>query len=297
MNNSFHTPVLVEEIIDALAIVRGKRYIDGTLGSGGHSFEIAKRGGIILGIDADSDAVAFARNRFRNSLPNLTEGKEYTFVVGNFGQIVDIAKKNSFDHVSGILLDLGVSSFQLDTREKGFSYRLGDARLDLRFDQGQSVTAEYIVNTYSEGALYEIFTKYGEEQLGRPIAHAIVRARKVTPIVTSSQLTTIVGDVVPNKAHMMSTLSRIFQALRISVNDELNMLKQSLFGSRELLVPQGRLAIISFHSLEDRLVKRFFREHGWKSVGASPIYPSKEEIFMNRRARSAKLRVGERVRI
>lgn len=261
-----HTPVLVEEVIEWLEVKEGKKYIDATFGFGGHSSEIKKRGGIVLGIDADPQTGA---------------------VHGNFRDIKKIAKDNGFEEIDGILFDLGVSSYQLDTPERGFSYQR-EGPLDLRFDQGQGVSAAEIVNKSSENELYEIFLRFGEEQLAGTIAHSVVRARRVEPIRTTGQLARVTG--VDN-----ATLSRIFQALRIVVNDELEALKEGLKGAEKLLKPGGRLAVISFHSLEDRIVKQFMRKTTWQLVTKHPVRPSEKEIKENSRSRSAKLRIAEKV--
>lgn len=290
--NTFHTPVLLEEVLTALDIQKGKKYIDATLGGAGHSEEIVKRGGSVLGIDADTSALEEARKRLGTIVTKSDAGENWRIVQGNFRDIERIAKENGFDVVDGILFDLGVSSYQIDRPEKGFSYRFDDAPLDLRFSSNQKITAAEIINTYSEEDLYEIFTKFGEEQRSRAIAHAIVRARSVEQLHTASELKRVISTVVTNNIAMIKVLSRIFQALRIEVNDELHALTVALEAASRLIRPQGTLAVISYHSLEDRIVKRQTKTHSWRTVGPMPIYPTEQEIRLNSRSRSAKLRVA-----
>lgn len=269
-----HTPVLVREVLEGLQIRKGGRYIDATFGMGGHSDAIRQRGGIVLGIDVDPDTEA---------------------VHGNFRNIENIATQNGFEVVDGILFDLGVSSYQLDTPRRGFSYRFADAPLDMRFGDEMSATAADIVNTYSEEDLYEIIARYGEEQLAGTIAHAIVRARRLRPIQTTGDVVDSIAVVVKDAHQRSAVLSRVFQAFRIAVNDELGALKEGLSGAGNVLKHGGRLAVISFHSLEDRIAKQFFTKERWKSITKSPIRASEEERQSNIRARSAKLRIGEKI--
>ena len=286
MTRSYHTPVLLTDAVELLAVQPGKKYIDGTVGGGGHAAEIIKRGGILLGIDTDREAIAFTRQRL---------GTNVTLVQGNFRDIEKIAKENGFNQVHGILLDLGVSSHQLDTRERGMSFRFADAPLDLRLSQGEGESAARLVNRVSEQELYEIFATFGEEERAGTIAHAVVRARTVRPIRTVGDLVMIIQSIGIIKKEESSILSRVFQALRIAVNDELKALEEGIGGAKRLLVAGGRLAIISFHSLEDRIVKRMMRAEGWQLVNKKPIVPTQEEIERNKRARSAKLRVAVRL--
>lgn len=267
MSQSYHEPVLVSEVVDALQVKPGKRYIDGTYGGGGHTRAIRALGGIVLGIDVDPDAGA---------------------VLGNFRNIERIAKEQGFGMVDGILFDLGVSSHQLDTPKRGFSYRFADAPLDLRMSQETGETAAELVNRMSEQELYEIFTRFGEEERARTIAHDIVRARSIKPIQTT-------GDMIAVVSSGPAVLSRIFQALRIVVNDEFGALQEGIEGAYQLLAPGGRLAIISFHSLEDRIVKRKMGDGHWRLVNKKPIVARWNEIQKNKRARSAKLRVVEKL--
>jgi len=258
---------MVEEVLEGLQVAPGKRFIDATYGGGGHASEIVRRGGEVLGIDVDPDTGPHA-------------------VHGNFRNIEEIAKKEGFSEVDGILFDLGVSSHQLDTGDRGFSYRFVDAPLDLRFNQNEGETAAELLKRVSEDELYEILATFGEEEHSRAIATAIVRARRVSPVRTTGDLLKIIGK---------KTASQVFQALRIVVNDELNALKEGLHGAKDLLKPNGRLAVISFHSLEDRIVKLYFKTDAWKLITKKPIVPGHEEIKVNKRARSAKLRIAEKI--
>ena len=282
--NLFHTPVMPREAIEALQVEKGKKYIDATVGGGGHAVEIEKRGGILLGIDADQDAVEFARKNLKSQV-----------VLGNFRDIESIAKENGFEKVSGILFDLGVSSHELDTPERGFSYRFTNAPLDLRFDQTKGETAAQLVNRAREDELYEILARFGEEQLARPIARAIFRARAVKDIGKVRDLVAVVRSVIDHPKGVTATLSRVFQALRIAVNEELVALKEGLVGAKNVLEGGGRLVVISFHSLEDRAVKQFFRQGDWKIVTKKPLKPGRAEVVHNPRARSAKLRIAEKL--
>ena len=291
--NNYHTPVLVEEVLDGLNVKSGKRYIDATVGGAGHGVEIIKRGGILLGLDVDRDAVEETRKIFNFQFSLFKEGSEWKIVQGNFRDIERIAKESGFSSVDGVLFDLGVSSYQLDTPGRGFSYRF-DAPLDLRLNQGEGESAAAYINKASKEQLYEIFAKFGEEERAGTIADVIVRARRLKPIRTTNDLAAGVETIVP-KAVRSATLSRLFQALRIAVNDELNALQKGLAGAVNMLAPGGRLAGISFHSLEDRIIKTFVKRAGLNAVTKAPIRPSDEEIRRNFRSRSAKLRIAENI--
>lgn len=285
----YHIPVMVHEVLEGLNIKPGKRYIDATIGGGGHGVEIVRRGGLLLGIDQDTEAIDSAREKFKTQNSNVkTEERDWQLIQGNFRDIEKIAQAHGFGAVDGVLFDLGVSSHQLDSASRGFSYRFGDAPLDLRLDQKKGRTAADIIASASEEELYEIFAKYGEEERAGAIAHAVILARRVSPIATTGQLAAMVSESQP-------TLSRVFQALRIAVNDELGALREGLLGSESLLVSGGRLAVISFHSLEDRIVKEFFKRSAWKMVHKKPQRASSGEIEENIRSRSAKLRVAEKL--
>lgn len=277
----YHIPVMVHEVLERLNIKPGKRYIDATIGGGGHGVEIVRRGGLLLGIDQDTEAIEETRRIFK-------EERDWEIVQGNFRDIGKLAREHGFETVDGVLFDLGVSSHQLDSASRGFSYRFGDAPLDLRLDQKKGKTAKDIIASASERELYEIFAKYGEEERAGAIAHAIVLARRVKPIATTGQLAAIVSE-------NQSTLSKVFQALRIAVNDELGALREGLSGAETLLSRGGRLAVISFHSLEDRIVKEFFKRAIWQMITKRPQRASSHEVEENIRSRSAKLRVAEKL--
>lgn len=260
-----HIPVLLNEVLAALKVGPGKRYIDATYGGGGHARAIEKLGGKVLGIDVDPDT---------------------DVVHGNFRDIEKIARAHEFENVDGILFDLGVSSHQLDTPQRGFSYRFTDAPLDLRMNHdGSGATAAQLVNQASEEELYTMLVKFSEEENARPIAKAIVKAR---PIETTGDLVRIIGN-------RPKELSRVFQALRIWVNDELGALREGLLGGERLLGRGGRLVVLTFHSLEDRIVKQYMKKSGLAVLTKKPIVPKEEEIRRNVRARSAKLRIAEKI--
>ena len=286
--SSTHISVLKTEAVDALQVKSGKRYIDATLGGAGHTIEIAKRGGLVLGIDTDTQALEIAKTNLESA--GVTG---WTLAKGNFRDIVQIAKEHGFETVDGILFDLGVSSFQLDTPERGFSYRFTDAPLDLRMNQSSGGTASELVNTSSEDELYEIFATFGEEQFSRDIARAICRARSVSPIEKVEDLVAVVTGAVKDVHN--GVLSRVFQALRIAVNDELGSVRSGMEGAEKLLVSGGMLVVISFHSLEDRIVKQYMQKGDWKVLTKHPLLPTEEEIGSNRRSRSAKLRIAEKI--
>lgn len=286
--SSTHISVLKTEAVDALQVKAGGRYIDATLGGAGHTIEIAKKGGLVLGIDTDTQALEIAK-------VNLTTAgvTGWTLAKGNFRDIEQIAKENGFEKVDGILFDLGVSSFQLDTPERGFSYRFTDAPLDLRMNQSSGGTASELVNSNSEEELYEIFATYGEEQFSRDISRAICRARSVNEIKTVADLVAVVTGAVKDVHN--GVLSRVFQALRIAVNDELGSIREGMDGAEKLISSGGMLVVISFHSLEDRIVKQYMLKGDWKVITKHPLLPSEEEIGSNRRSRSAKLRIAQKI--
>lgn len=288
MNAGFsHTPVLLTEAIRALEVRKGGLYIDATYGGGGYARAIAQAGGMVLAIDADLDAVARAKD---NPTDNIA------VVHGNFRNLKAIAQNAGWTAADGAVFDLGVSSFQLDIPERGFTYRNERSPLDMRLDTTEGKTAADIVKQYSEEELNEIFTKYGEEERAGSIARAIVRARSVAPITTAGDLLAVIGKITGTGQGLFGTASRIFQALRIEVNDELGALREGLKGAAELLKPNGRLCVVSFHSLEDRIVKRFMTEtEGIRPVGKKPVTPGESELRENPRSRSAKLRIAEKI--
>ena len=307
-----HRPVLLEECIQGLAIRPDGIYVDGTLGGGGHAFEVCRRlgdGGKLIGIDQDGDAIAAATERLKE-FPGRT-----VIVRNNYENIAEVLRDLGIEKVDGIYLDLGVSSYQLDTAERGFTYR-EDVPLDMRMDQRNPRTAADIVNTYSESELYRMIRDYGEDRFAKNIAKHIVKARQEKEIETAGELTEIIRAAIPAKIRATGghPAKRTFQAIRIELNGELTVLEESIDGMIDLLNPGGRLSIITFHSLEDRIVKNRFRlnEHpctcppdfpvcvcGKKSKGRvvtrKPILPSEEEMRENSRSKSAKLRVFERI--
>lgn len=288
MSNFTHIPVLLKEAIDALNIEPGKKFIDATLGGGGHTKEILKRGGIVLGIDQDDEALAFVNEDQRSSIKDQI----LRVAKGNFKDIQLIAKGNNFEKVDGILFDLGVSSYQLDTADRGFSIK-ADSRLDMRMDHTQKLSAYEVINDYPRDRLAEIFYKYGEEHNAKIAAQAINDARRKKEIVTTGELVNILMGL-SHRSEPIHPATRVFQAIRIEVNDELGALKLGLEQSVQLLNPGGRIVVISFHSLEDRIVKQSFvkleRENIGESINKKPLTASFLESKNNKRSRSAKLR-------
>ncbi|MBI2031198.1 MAG: 16S rRNA (cytosine(1402)-N(4))-methyltransferase RsmH [Candidatus Levybacteria bacterium] len=301
-NNSFHTPVLLREVLDLLQIKNGEKYIDATLGGGGHTFEILKLGGKVLGIDCDQDAIGFVKFKIQNSKFKIEE--DIFLFQGNFRDIDKIAHLKKFTKVSGIILDLGLSSYQLRDKTRGFSFQQ-EGPLDMRMNRNLQVRAENLVNILTKGELYELFSKLGEEHRARSIAEHIVRARRVKTIQTTSELSRIVEEAYGVKKRDLSLFEKqkinkkVFQALRMAVNDELNSLKIAIPKALGLLKENGRLGVISFHSLEDRIVKKAFIEYEKLNMGRiitkKPIVPSEDEIRKNRRSKSAKLRFFEKL--
>lgn len=307
-----HKSVLPEETIDNLNIRPGGIYVDGTLGGGGHSYRILKKlngDGRLIGVDQDADAICAATERLKEF------GDMVTIVRDNYHNISSVLTNLGINGVDGILLDLGVSSFQLDTIERGFSYR-ADAPLDMRMDKRNEITAEDIVNDYEEMELYRIIKEYGEDRFAKNIAKHIVEARNKQRITSTGQLSDIIKSAIPMKVRASGghPAKKTFQAIRIELNRELDVLTDSIDMMIDLLNDGGRLCIITFHSLEDRIVKNGFRKNenpctcppdfpvcvcGKKSKGKvitrKPIVPSEEELKDNKRAKSSKLRVFERI--
>ncbi len=290
--NTYHTSVLLQEVIKLLDIRKGANYIDATLGGGGHTIEIIGLGGIVLGIDADEEALDFVKENLKSQISNL----KLTVVKGNFKDIEKIAQENDFNKVAGIVFDLGVSSHQLANKQRGFSY-LNNGPLDMRMDKELKVKAQDLVNILTKGELYELFNKLGEERFARSISGSIVSSRRVSPIRTTTQLLEVIKRAVPKGK--LDTASRVYQALRIAVNDELTNLKNALPQAFNLLEEGGKIAVISFHSLEDRIIKNQFAN--WQRISKGniltkkPVRPSKEEVERNKRSRSAKLRVFQKI--
>ena len=307
-----HKPVLLQECIENLKINSNGIYVDGTLGGAGHSLEIAKRlskDGLLIGIDRDEEALKAAKEK-------LKDYQNVKYIHGNHDEIKDILEDLEIEKVDGILLDLGVSSYQLDERNRGFSYMAEESELDMRMDRTQSLTAKEIVNTYSEENLTRIIFEYGEEKFARNISKKICEYRKNKVISTTGELVKIIENAVPGFAKKDGhPAKRTFQAIRIEVNNEIEPLYNTVRNSIEVLKPKGRLCIITFHSLEDRAVKNAYQDAkgkctcppdlpycicGAKSQGniitRKPIIPTEDEQKENSRAKSAKLRVFEKTK-
>lgn len=306
-----HYSVMLEETVEQLHVRPDGIYVDGTLGGGGHAFEVCKRlsdAGHFYGIDQDAAAIQAAGNRLAEF------GDRVTIIRSNYCRMREELKSRGITGVDGIVLDLGVSSYQLDEAERGFTYR-EDAALDMRMDQRQEKTAKDIVNDYSEMDLYRVIRDYGEDKFAKNIAKHIVLAREKKQIETTGELVEIIKAAIPMKIRMQKghPAKQTFQAIRIELNQELEVLRSSLDDMIELLNPGGRICIITFHSLEDRIVKTMFRKNEnpctcpshfpvcvcgnvskGKVVTRKPILPSEQELEENSRSKSAKLRVFER---
>ena len=302
-----HIPVMLHECIEGLNIKENGIYVDGTIGGAGHSMEIAKRlknTGKLVGIDRDEEALETSKER-------LKEFKNVIFVYDNHDNIKSILEKLNIEAVDGILLDLGVSSYQLDNGDRGFSY-MNDGNLDMRMDSSQEKDARFVINTYSEEKLADIIYKYGEEKNSRKIAKSIVSYRKNKKIETTKELSKIIEDIIPFSKDGHPS-KRTFQAIRIEVNDEINTLEKSIQDAIDCLKENGRLCVLTFHSLEDRAVKKAFKnaegectcppglpycvcgaEKKGKIITKKPMLPTEEEIKMNSRSKSAKLRIFEK---
>ncbi|HVA96438.1 MAG TPA: 16S rRNA (cytosine(1402)-N(4))-methyltransferase RsmH [Candidatus Acidoferrales bacterium] len=296
--SDYHTSVLLNETIEELHIIAGAKYIDGTVGGGGHTNEILKRGGRVLGLDVDEDALEFVKKDLSLRIEDLRIGEDLVLAKGNFKDIDTIARENGFESVAGILLDLGVSSHHVDTAERGFSFQK-EGPLDMRMDKELHVSAGDLVNALTKNELQDLFTKLGEEPFARSIVTHILDARKTKRIETTLELADIIKKAVPFTKKGINPATKVFQALRIAVNDELNSLIEVLPKAVGLLASGGRLAVISFHSLEDRIVKRSFLEFSEKGMGTivtkKPIVPTDAEVAANSRSRSSKLRVFEKI--
>jgi len=294
----YHKPVLLQECIEALNIKKNGIYVDATFGGGGHSKMILKKmnGGKLFAFDQDLDSV-------KNSLNH----KEFKLIHANFRYIENFLKMEGVVKIDGLLADLGVSSYQFDVAARGFSFRF-NSDLDMRMNSSNDLTAKYIVNNYSLEDLANVFFKYGELHNSKKIASAIVEFRKNNQINSTKELADIISKLYPKKI-LIKSLARVFQAIRIEVNDEITSLKEMLTSAQSLLNPKGRIVIISYHSLEDRLVKNLIKRGDFdgiiekdlfgnvqkklREINKKVIVPSREEIKINSRARSAKLRIAE----
>lgn len=289
-----HIPVLLKEVIENLDVKPGHKYIDATLGGGGYSFEIVKLGGTVLGVDVDSDAIEYVREKIKSQKLKVKSEGRLEIVHGNFRDIEEIAKLNRFDKVSGIVFDLGLSSFQIEHSGRGFSF-LRDEPLDMRMDPSkEGIRAADIINTWKEEELYELFAKKGEELNARDISSTIISTRRVKPIKSTSELAGLIAKIV-HRSGKIHPATKVFQALRIEVNNELVNLKKALNDSINLLESGGIIIVVSFHSLEDRITKLAFRAFESRNIGKvvtnKPISVTQDEYVRNRRSRSAKMRV------
>lgn len=308
-----HVPVMLKECIEALKLKDNAIYVDGTIGGGGHSFEILRRtkDSKLIGIDQDKEALEFVKRRLERFQDRLI------LVHSNFSNLRDILDKLGIEQIDGILLDLGVSSYQIDTPERGFSYRF-DSRLDMRMDQDNKLSAYEVVNHYSEHDLARIINDYGEERLANKIAKQIVVERAIKPIETTFELKRIITKCIPafRGNYGLDNVQRVFQAIRIEVNGELNVIEKTIIDATDKLRVGGRMAIITFHSLEDRIVKQTFKKLSLncicppeipvcvcggnnarlKLITTKPIIATPDELRQNMRASSAKLRIVEKIK-
>ncbi len=302
-----HAPVLTEEVVRYLAVQAGGRYVDCTTGGGGHAraiLEAASLGGLLLGLDADPKALKTAAEALASF------GDSVRLVEANFRELESVCRRHNFVPVHGVVFDLGLSSYQLADPERGFSFQV-DAPLDMRLNPAQTLTAADIVNHYGETELADVVWRYGEEPASRRIARAIVRAR---PLATTTELAAVISRAIPGPRHRIHQATRSFQAIRIAVNDELGALSDALEQARDILGFEGRLVVISFHSLEDRIVKQFFQREsrdcicppeapacvcGHKAtlriITKRTVTAGPEEIGANPRSRSARLRAAEKL--
>ena len=309
-----HVPVMADEVVAALAPVAGSRHVDATLGGGGHAERILESSdpdGRLLGLDADGAAIARVRERLAPRYGDRLQLRQ-----ANFRELATVAPEAGFDAVDGCLFDLGLSSFQLADAQRGFGFRAGGP-LDMRFDAGRGVPASELLATLDASELTALFRRYGEEPFAGRIARAIVESRRTAPVRTAEELAALVARVAPGRApgrRRVHPATRVFQALRIAVNEELDALQAGLAAAVDLLRPGGRLVVLSYHSLEDRIVKRFFqaerrgctcppeapvcvcgRQPRLRLLSAKGVAPSAAEIAANPRARSARLRAAERI--
>ncbi len=303
----YHETVLLHESVDAMQARSGKVMVDGTLGGGGHTHLMLERGAKVFAVDRDPEAHGYAAKRLSRY------GESFQPVVGNFGDATELLKARGVDSVDGILVDLGVSSRQFDSDIRGFSFQK-EGPLDMRMGPSSKCTAADIVNSWDEDELARIFWEYGDERASRKIARFIVEQRQNTPFITTTQFAAGIEKLIPRGGRKIHPATKVFQALRIEVNDELGSLRSLLDSADRILAPGGRLCVISFHSLEDRMVKRFIKhasmreidrpewpeprvnpDYKFKQITKKPIKATSEEVAINPRSRSAVLRVAERV--
>lgn len=308
-----HYSVMLSETVNSLKVKRGGVYVDGTLGGGGHTLEILKRAENVrvIGIDRDSDALSAAEQRLKDFKNQIT------LVHDNFSNVSAVLDRLDIDKIDGMVLDLGVSSYQLDNSERGFSYK-ADAPLDMRMNKDDEKTAYDVINEYSADKLAEIFYAYGEEKWSKRIAQFVAERRKTAPIKTTAELVDIIRSAIPKGARegVSHPEKRVFQAVRIEVNNELGILKNTVFDAVKRLKNGGRLAVITFHSLEDRIIKQSFSELAKgctcppdfpvcmcgkkpqiKIITKKPVLPNEEELENNSRSKSSKLRVCEKIEV
>lgn len=294
--DQFHEPVLLEETIKYLNVQRGKKYLDCTVGGGGHSLAILKHGGKVLGIDRDPTAVETARDFLRSRLP-ADSWANFTLVQGNFTNLVSLARQNDFTDLAGVLFDLGISNWQIKSSGRGFTFQENQP-LDMRMNPELEVKAADLVNALTAAELEKLFRKYGEENASRKIARKIVAERKVQPIQTTQRLVEIIEQVKSRGRSKIHPATLVFQALRIAVNDEINNLEKTLPEAFNQLSVKGRIVVISFHSLEDRVVKHYFKDQAAERkltvLTSRPVQPGRQEVETNPSSRSAKLRAAEK---
>jgi 16S rRNA (cytosine1402-N4)-methyltransferase len=302
----YHRSVLVGEVLDSLAVLAGRCYLDGTLGGGGHSEALLEAGALVVGVDQDEDALSYARRRLARF------GERFHAVHASFGDVAQVLDSMGVQQLDGALLDLGVSSYQIDTAERGFSFQ-NDGPLDMRMNRSSSVSARDLINTASAEQLERIFKEYGEEPNARKIAQRLIRDRMVRPLASTFDLVRCIESVSPRRGKTHPA-TRVFQALRIAVNRELEVIPRGLDALTNRLRAGGRLAVITFHSLEDRIVKQYFQRHSaptidrpewiaprrnpeciFQKITGKPVVPSEEEQRLNPRSRSAKLRAVEKL--
>ncbi|MDD3679686.1 MAG: 16S rRNA (cytosine(1402)-N(4))-methyltransferase RsmH [Candidatus Shapirobacteria bacterium] len=307
---NFHQPVLLKKTIEFLGVEPGKLFIDATLGGGGHAQEIIKSGGLVVGIDQDPEALVRAQQNLRSACPAALCSKQraaidqapgfnqqpFKLIEDNFVNLEKIVLKLGLKTIDGILFDLGTSHYQLTQKNRGFSF--DSDCLDMRMSPQLKVTAADLLAALSENELYQIFTKFSQEGRARVIARAIIRARQIAPITSGKKLAKVIEEVSGFKKGRIHPATKVFQALRIVINDELNNLSRGLEQAKKLLTKKGRLVVISFHEGEDRIVKTFFKEQAQEKkltiITKKPIVPDQEEVKTNPSSRSAKLRVAQK---